>query len=529
MVDATLAALADLADGDRDGRAPGLRHPLDPDRDGRQRAVRTAARTSRSTTASPTRSSSGSRPRPGTATRATWSYCSRSGPPHVPWLEPDVNDHLETLAARGRPGRRGGADRVRLRPHGGRLRPRHRGRGDRREARARRSSGPPPPASTRASWPMVRDLLLERAAVERGEERASGPPTGSLPACWDVCPVGCCPNPAGRAPALAGRGLADGRRWTQRAARARRSDAAREAAELVAPSAAPRGVDRRRDQVQRRRRGHRGRPGQRGADPRAAARPRAPTTAFVGEEGASDDRAPPASAGSSTRSTAPSTSSTASRSTPCPSRPQSSTASPVGGRRGARRGPRDGVHRDPRAAARSATASASRSGRRRRWRSGWWSPASTTTRTSARIQAGGRPAAAAAGPRHPPAGLVRPRPVPRGRGPGGRATSRRASTAGTTPPVAWWPPRPAPSSSSRPGSGARTLLVCAPAARLRPSSGRWWPSAASSRTVRGIVDPRRPLGATRRVGMRVRNPRLRWCTICRRTTRFLDGNDVTRC
>ena len=31
-------------------------------------------------------------------------YCSRSGPPQVPWLEPDVNDHLETLAAEGVPG-----------------------------------------------------------------------------------------------------------------------------------------------------------------------------------------------------------------------------------------------------------------------------------------------------------------------------------------------------------------------------------------------------------------------------------------
>lgn len=28
-------------------------------------------------------------------------YCSRSGPPQVPWLEPDVNDHLEDLAERG--------------------------------------------------------------------------------------------------------------------------------------------------------------------------------------------------------------------------------------------------------------------------------------------------------------------------------------------------------------------------------------------------------------------------------------------
>lgn len=34
---------------------------------------------------------------------APWSlaYCSRSGPPHQPWLEPDINDHLETLADQG--------------------------------------------------------------------------------------------------------------------------------------------------------------------------------------------------------------------------------------------------------------------------------------------------------------------------------------------------------------------------------------------------------------------------------------------
>ena len=28
-------------------------------------------------------------------------YCSRSGPPTQPWLEPDINDHLQTLAAKG--------------------------------------------------------------------------------------------------------------------------------------------------------------------------------------------------------------------------------------------------------------------------------------------------------------------------------------------------------------------------------------------------------------------------------------------
>jgi ferrochelatase len=37
---------------------------------------------------------------------APWSfvYQSRSGSPHVPWLEPDIGDHLPELAARGVPG-----------------------------------------------------------------------------------------------------------------------------------------------------------------------------------------------------------------------------------------------------------------------------------------------------------------------------------------------------------------------------------------------------------------------------------------
>lgn len=32
---------------------------------------------------------------------ADLAYCSRSGPPHQAWLEPDVNDHLQALAGRG--------------------------------------------------------------------------------------------------------------------------------------------------------------------------------------------------------------------------------------------------------------------------------------------------------------------------------------------------------------------------------------------------------------------------------------------
>ena len=70
----------------------------------------------------------------------TWdlTYCSRSGPPSQPWLEPDVNDHLTALAADGRAGRGPVADRLHLGPHGGRVRPRHRGAGHGRGARARR-------------------------------------------------------------------------------------------------------------------------------------------------------------------------------------------------------------------------------------------------------------------------------------------------------------------------------------------------------------------------------------------------------
>lgn len=40
------------------------------------------------------------------AAHVPWAlvYQSRSGSPHVPWLEPDINDHIEALAAEGVPG-----------------------------------------------------------------------------------------------------------------------------------------------------------------------------------------------------------------------------------------------------------------------------------------------------------------------------------------------------------------------------------------------------------------------------------------
>jgi ferrochelatase len=129
-------------------------------------------------------------------------YCSRSGPPSVPWLEPDVNDHLETLAARGVPA-------VVLVPVGF--------VSDHMEvvydldteamATAERIGLPARRAATPATDPrfvaMVRDLLLERAAAERGEEVARVS-VGTIGPLWDRCPGGCCPNPRAERPALCG-------------------------------------------------------------------------------------------------------------------------------------------------------------------------------------------------------------------------------------------------------------------------------------------------------------------------------------
>ncbi|HEY0948708.1 ferrochelatase, partial [Nocardioides sp.] len=101
--------------------------------------------------------------------RAELVYCSRSGAPHIPWLEPDINDHLEQLHAAGTPA-------VVMVPIGF--------VSDHMEvaydldteamATAERLGLPVARAATAGVDPrfvaVVRDLLLERAAVERGEE-----------------------------------------------------------------------------------------------------------------------------------------------------------------------------------------------------------------------------------------------------------------------------------------------------------------------------------------------------------------------
>ncbi|MCW2837349.1 MAG: ferrochelatase, partial [Marmoricola sp.] len=128
-------------------------------------------------------------------------FCSRSGPPQVPWLEPDVNDHLRSLKDRGVPG----AIVVPIGFVSDHMEVIFDLDTEARET-AEKIGLPFSRAATAGLDPrfvaMVRDLLLERSAVERGESprRAA---EGSDPV-WDVCPAGCCPNPRGYRPALCG-------------------------------------------------------------------------------------------------------------------------------------------------------------------------------------------------------------------------------------------------------------------------------------------------------------------------------------
>ena len=80
---------------------------------------------------------------------------SRSGPPQVPWLEPDVADHLADAGRRRHQGGDRLPDRVRRRPHRGGVGSRPRAARSRPKRRASRSRGPAHPTPIRASrgWP----------------------------------------------------------------------------------------------------------------------------------------------------------------------------------------------------------------------------------------------------------------------------------------------------------------------------------------------------------------------------------------
>jgi ferrochelatase len=127
-------------------------------------------------------------------------YCSRSGPPQVPWLEPDISDRLESLHRAGTPAAVivpigfvsdhmevvydldteavETADRIGL--------------------VVRRAATP---GTHPAFVSLVRELLHERAAAERGED-VLRPAMGELGPSWDLCASHCCPNPRAGRPAL---------------------------------------------------------------------------------------------------------------------------------------------------------------------------------------------------------------------------------------------------------------------------------------------------------------------------------------
>ncbi|MGN6333672.1 MAG: ferrochelatase [Motilibacteraceae bacterium] len=129
-------------------------------------------------------------------------YCSRSGAPNQPWLEPDVNDHLEALHAQGVPG-------VVVVPIGF--------VSDHMEVvydldtqakeTAERLGLPFVRSATVGTDPRfvaaLRELVLERDAAAAGGEPGR-PALGDLGPSHDACPVGCCPNPRGPVPACCG-------------------------------------------------------------------------------------------------------------------------------------------------------------------------------------------------------------------------------------------------------------------------------------------------------------------------------------
>lgn len=128
-------------------------------------------------------------------------YQSRSGAPHIPWLEPDICDHLEALHETG-------AAAVVMVPIGF--------VSDHMEvlydldteatAKAAELGLPVARSATVGADPAfagaVRELVLERAAKERGEQAAECW-VGTLGQSHDLCAVGCCPARAPR-PAAAG-------------------------------------------------------------------------------------------------------------------------------------------------------------------------------------------------------------------------------------------------------------------------------------------------------------------------------------
>ncbi|MEU9136787.1 ferrochelatase [Streptomyces sp. NPDC048404] len=138
-----------------------------------------------------------------TGTDRPWKlvYQSRSGAPHIPWLEPDICDHLEELQGAGVPA----AVMVPIGFVSDHMEVLYDLDTEAR-AKARELGLPVSRSATVGSDPRfaaaVRDLVLERAAAESGRQ-VTRCALGALGASHDLCPVGCCPARSPK-PAAAG-------------------------------------------------------------------------------------------------------------------------------------------------------------------------------------------------------------------------------------------------------------------------------------------------------------------------------------
>ncbi|WP_432094723.1 ferrochelatase [Streptomyces sp. bgisy100] len=138
-----------------------------------------------------------------TGTEHPWRlvYQSRSGAPHIPWLEPDICDHLEELHGAGAPA----AVMVPIGFVSDHMEVKY-DLDTEATAKAAELGLPVSRAGTVGADPRfveaVRELVLERAATEQGRsvERCA---LGALGPSHDLCPVGCCPGRTPR-PAAAG-------------------------------------------------------------------------------------------------------------------------------------------------------------------------------------------------------------------------------------------------------------------------------------------------------------------------------------
>jgi protoporphyrin/coproporphyrin ferrochelatase len=130
-------------------------------------------------------------------------YQSRSGAPHVPWLEPDISDHLTALAQAGV----AGAAMVPI----GFVSDHMEVIWDLDTVAVETAAGlgmPVARAATPGTDPrfvaLVADLLAEQRAAADGRAPVERPALGALGPRITPCAPGCCPNPRAARPALCG-------------------------------------------------------------------------------------------------------------------------------------------------------------------------------------------------------------------------------------------------------------------------------------------------------------------------------------